>query len=108
MIPAEKLVAKYFPGVPLVPTMSTGATDGTEARFVGSNRAAINDKDSGIPPASPIPTLRRARNRETKPGKDSTTGSVQHRGREQQHEHIDAAASAVRLRGAVALRDLRL
>lgn len=25
--PAEKLVAKYFPGVPLVPTMMTGATD---------------------------------------------------------------------------------
>ncbi|MDZ7894814.1 MAG: M20/M25/M40 family metallo-hydrolase, partial [Sphingobium sp.] len=25
--PAEKLVAKYYPGVPLVPTMSTGATD---------------------------------------------------------------------------------
>jgi acetylornithine deacetylase/succinyl-diaminopimelate desuccinylase-like protein len=26
--PAEKLVSKYFPGVPLVPDMSTGATDG--------------------------------------------------------------------------------
>ncbi|MBY0393368.1 MAG: M20/M25/M40 family metallo-hydrolase [Novosphingobium sp.] len=26
--PMEKLAAKYFPGVPLVPTMSTGATDG--------------------------------------------------------------------------------
>lgn len=26
--PAEKLVAKYYPGVPLVPVMSTGATDG--------------------------------------------------------------------------------
>ena len=26
--PAQKLVAKYFAGVPLVPTMSTGATDG--------------------------------------------------------------------------------
>ncbi len=25
--PAEKLIAKYFPGVPLVPMMSTGATD---------------------------------------------------------------------------------
>jgi len=41
-------------------------------------------------------------------GKDSAVGSVQHRGREQQHQHIDAPASAVRLRGAVALRDLRL
>lgn len=29
MEPAEKLVAKYFPGVPLVPSMSTGATDAT-------------------------------------------------------------------------------
>ena len=26
--PAEKLVAQYFPGVPLIPAMSTGATDG--------------------------------------------------------------------------------
>ncbi len=26
--PAEKLVAKYYPGVPMVPMMSTGATDG--------------------------------------------------------------------------------
>ncbi|NBW76088.1 MAG: M20/M25/M40 family metallo-hydrolase [Sphingomonadaceae bacterium] len=26
--PVEKLVAKYYPGVPLVPMMSTGATDG--------------------------------------------------------------------------------
>jgi len=26
--PAEKLVAKYYPGVPRVPVMSTGATDG--------------------------------------------------------------------------------
>ncbi len=26
--PAAKLAAKYFPGVPVVPTMSTGATDG--------------------------------------------------------------------------------
>jgi acetylornithine deacetylase/succinyl-diaminopimelate desuccinylase-like protein len=24
----EKLAAKYFPGVPVIPTMSTGATDG--------------------------------------------------------------------------------
>jgi acetylornithine deacetylase/succinyl-diaminopimelate desuccinylase-like protein len=28
MGPAQKLVAKYFPGVPMVPSMSTGATDG--------------------------------------------------------------------------------
>jgi acetylornithine deacetylase/succinyl-diaminopimelate desuccinylase-like protein len=27
MQPVERLAAKYFPGVPLVPTMSTGATD---------------------------------------------------------------------------------
>ncbi|SFJ80098.1 Acetylornithine deacetylase/Succinyl-diaminopimelate desuccinylase [Sphingomonas sp. NFR04] len=33
--PAEKLVAKYFPGVPLVPTMSTGATDGIFLAAVG-------------------------------------------------------------------------
>ncbi len=26
--PIEKLAAKYFPGVPVIPTMSTGATDG--------------------------------------------------------------------------------
>ncbi len=26
--PMEKLAAKYFPGVPVIPTMSTGATDG--------------------------------------------------------------------------------
>jgi acetylornithine deacetylase/succinyl-diaminopimelate desuccinylase-like protein len=35
MIPAEKLVAKYFPGVPLVPTMSTGATDGIFLEAIG-------------------------------------------------------------------------
>lgn len=29
MGPAEKLVARYFPGVPLVPSMMTGATDAT-------------------------------------------------------------------------------
>ena len=29
MGPAEKLVARYFPGVPLVPAMMTGATDAT-------------------------------------------------------------------------------
>ncbi|KTF68041.1 M20/M25/M40 family metallo-hydrolase [Sphingomonas sp. HT-1] len=33
--PAEKLVAKYFPGVPLVPTMSTGATDAIFLAAVG-------------------------------------------------------------------------
>jgi acetylornithine deacetylase/succinyl-diaminopimelate desuccinylase-like protein len=33
--PAEKLVAKYYPGVPLVPTMSTGATDGVFVSAVG-------------------------------------------------------------------------
>ena len=27
--PAERLVQRYFPGVPLIPTMSTGATDAT-------------------------------------------------------------------------------
>lgn len=33
--PAEQLVAKYHPGVPLVPTMSTGATDGIFLEAVG-------------------------------------------------------------------------
>ena len=33
--PAEKLVAKYYPGVPLVPTMSTGATDGIFLEAIG-------------------------------------------------------------------------
>jgi acetylornithine deacetylase/succinyl-diaminopimelate desuccinylase-like protein len=33
--PAEKLIAKYFPGVPLVPTMSTGATDGVFLEAIG-------------------------------------------------------------------------
>src|SRR5277367_6254679 len=33
--PAEKLVAKYFPGVPLVPQMSTGATDGVFLEAIG-------------------------------------------------------------------------
>ncbi len=32
---AEKLVAKYYPGVPLVPVMSTGATDGVFLEAVG-------------------------------------------------------------------------
>jgi acetylornithine deacetylase/succinyl-diaminopimelate desuccinylase-like protein len=35
MGPAEKLVAQYFPGVPLVPTMSTGATDGIFLEAIG-------------------------------------------------------------------------
>ncbi len=33
--PAEKLVAKYFPGVPLIPVMSTGATDGIFLEAIG-------------------------------------------------------------------------
>jgi acetylornithine deacetylase/succinyl-diaminopimelate desuccinylase-like protein len=33
--PAEKLVAKYFPGVPLVPGMSPGATDGIHLEAIG-------------------------------------------------------------------------
>jgi len=33
--PAEKLVAKYHPGVPLIPTMSTGATDGIFLEAIG-------------------------------------------------------------------------
>ena len=33
--PAEKLVAKYFPGVPLIPQMYTGATDGVFLEAVG-------------------------------------------------------------------------
>ena len=33
--PAEKLVAKYFPGIPLIPTMSTGATDGIFLEAIG-------------------------------------------------------------------------
>jgi acetylornithine deacetylase/succinyl-diaminopimelate desuccinylase-like protein len=33
--PAEKLVAKYFPGVPLIPSMSTGATDGIFLEAIG-------------------------------------------------------------------------
>jgi acetylornithine deacetylase/succinyl-diaminopimelate desuccinylase-like protein len=35
LAPAEKLVAKYHPGVPLVPFMSTGATDGIFLEAVG-------------------------------------------------------------------------
>ncbi|WP_297513948.1 M20/M25/M40 family metallo-hydrolase [uncultured Caulobacter sp.] len=33
--PAEKLVAKYYPGATLVPTMSTGATDGIFLEAIG-------------------------------------------------------------------------
>ena len=33
--PADKLVAKYYPGVPLVPMMSTGATDGIYFGAIG-------------------------------------------------------------------------
>jgi acetylornithine deacetylase/succinyl-diaminopimelate desuccinylase-like protein len=33
--PAETLVAKYFPGVPLIPSMSTGATDGIFLEAIG-------------------------------------------------------------------------
>ncbi|WP_338466999.1 M20/M25/M40 family metallo-hydrolase [Novosphingobium sp. ZN18A2] len=33
--PVEKLAAKYFPGVPVLPTMSTGATDGVYLEAVG-------------------------------------------------------------------------
>ncbi len=33
--PAEKLAAKYFPGVPLVPTMSTGGTDAPYLSLAG-------------------------------------------------------------------------
>ncbi len=35
MEPAEQLVAKYFPGVPLIPSMSTGATDGIFLEAIG-------------------------------------------------------------------------
>src|ERR1700722_7457991 len=33
--PAESLVTKYFPGVPLIPSMSTGATDGIFLEAIG-------------------------------------------------------------------------
>jgi acetylornithine deacetylase/succinyl-diaminopimelate desuccinylase-like protein len=33
--PAEKLVAKYFPGVPLVPVMATGSSDGPYLEAIG-------------------------------------------------------------------------
>ena len=35
MGPAEKLVAKYWPGIPVVPSMSTGATDGIFLEAIG-------------------------------------------------------------------------
>ena len=35
MAPAERLVAKYFPGVPLIASMSTGATDATYLAPIG-------------------------------------------------------------------------
>ena len=35
MGPAQALVAKYYPGVPLVPTMSTGASDGIFLDAIG-------------------------------------------------------------------------
>jgi acetylornithine deacetylase/succinyl-diaminopimelate desuccinylase-like protein len=35
MGPAQKLAAKYFPGVPLIPAMSTGATDGVYLEAIG-------------------------------------------------------------------------
>ena len=33
--PAQKLAARYFPGVPLIPAMSTGATDGVYLEAIG-------------------------------------------------------------------------
>ncbi len=35
MGPAEKVAAKYFPGVPVIPTMSTGASDAVYLGPVG-------------------------------------------------------------------------
>ena len=35
MAPAERLVARYFPGVPLIPSMSPGATDATYLSLAG-------------------------------------------------------------------------
>jgi acetylornithine deacetylase/succinyl-diaminopimelate desuccinylase-like protein len=35
MGPAQKLVSKYYPGVPLIPSMSTGATDGIYLEAIG-------------------------------------------------------------------------
>ncbi|MBN8846925.1 MAG: M20/M25/M40 family metallo-hydrolase [Sphingomonas sp.] len=49
--PAEKLVAKYYPGVPLVPTMSTGGTDGIYLETIGipsyGPPGLYNDPESG-------------------------------------------------------------
>ena len=36
MGPAQKLVSKYYPGVPLIPSMSTGATDGIYLEAIGT------------------------------------------------------------------------
>ena len=33
--PAKAMVAKYYPGIPLIPTMSTGATDGVFLEAIG-------------------------------------------------------------------------
>ena len=33
--PMQQLAARYFPGVPVIPTMSTGATDGLYLAAVG-------------------------------------------------------------------------
>lgn len=49
--PAEKLVAKYYPGVPLVPVMSTGGTDGIYLETIGipsyGPPGLYGDADSG-------------------------------------------------------------
>ncbi|WEK44456.1 MAG: M20/M25/M40 family metallo-hydrolase [Candidatus Sphingomonas colombiensis] len=49
--PAEKLVAKYYPGVPLVPVMSTGGTDGIYLETIGipsyGPPGLYNDAESG-------------------------------------------------------------
>ena len=49
--PAEKMVAKYYPGVPLVPTMSTGGTDGIFLETIGipsyGPPGLYNDAESG-------------------------------------------------------------
>ena len=49
--PAEKLVAKYYPGVPLVPVMSTGGTDGIYVETIGipsyGPPGLYGDADSG-------------------------------------------------------------
>jgi acetylornithine deacetylase/succinyl-diaminopimelate desuccinylase-like protein len=49
--PAEKLVAKYYPGVPFVPVMSTGGTDGIYLESIGipvyGPPGTYNTADSG-------------------------------------------------------------